>query len=398
MTERSARPAGLGAAAEALLDEGFAAAERLRRSLRPEAAPLVGAPARGLARAGFVAARAWAGLAAAVPARGWRVAWRELDDKLEAFELFQEAPRLLGLDPEGAGIAVAAERARRLGSWQAPWAVEGFAYHRAAAALARGEEPDLRGAGGADLPATSLVVLHTGSGLALAERALGQEARESGLAAALARFVERCRALARPGFAGAMLEAVGLVARTLHPDRVRAIGRTLAEVTELEPQLAELFWHGAGRALCFLPTNAAPCASAPWRAVGMAWREPPDDAGRDNALAGLAWALTLVNLRHPEVLEAVLRHHAATLAAGRREALAFADGVGAAVVVWRDLAPGDRTLPAFLAHRPAPEVAPLWQRLVAEPGRTAVDEQPALAREGRLGEVFRCRFRHGGNR
>ena len=84
---------------------------------------------------------------------------------------------------------------------------------------------------------------------------------------------------------------------------VRIVDRGLSAI---DPDIVGYFWHGVGRGLYFLPINALPCSSSTWRAVEMAHEEAPHTLGRLNALGGLAWAVTLVNIRHPAILEAFL--------------------------------------------------------------------------------------------
>jgi hypothetical protein len=288
------------------------------------------------------------------------------------------------------------------------------------------------------VPADSLLALHTGMGLAFAEQALDALPPRPGpaeLRRGLARFVALCRDNSRPGYAAAAIEGLGLVTRTLRPALVADAGEQLARLdgggeameeggdglgaaapaagrpvagngdrardaagaaaaaaaADGHGQLEATFWHGAGRALYFLPSNAPPPCSAPWRAVGMARREPPHAAGRDNALSGLAWALTLVNLRHPEVLAALLAHHSPSAA----ECGPMADGISSAISLWHQLAPTDPWLAAFLRWRPLPaagRAAARWERLVAAPCAAALGvEGERLRQEGRLGELFYCR-------
>src|SRR5262249_42763392 len=67
-----------------------------------------------------------------------------------------------------------------------------------------------------------------------------------------------------------------------------------------------------------------------------------------NAMAGLAWALTLVNLRTPKILELFLANHRTTLVAYD----AFANGVRSAAQVWHVWAPATHYLDDLRQHRP----------------------------------------------
>jgi hypothetical protein len=301
--------------------------------------------------------------------------WRELANKLEAFECFQQAPSLLGLTP---GVALpldaALQRTVALGTYRAVWASEGLGYARAESG-----RMDLRLDG---LPANAVVPLHTGAGLSFAGRLLAA-GRAPG-AAELARWLAAWEERARPGYGCIAVEALGLVARNLYPYLLPRLGERLEAIG---PAHAELLWHGAGRGLYFAPSHALPYSGALGRAFEKAWREPPGEPGRRNATAGLAWALTLVNLRHPEILAGALGRHRDEI--GSVEA--FANGVSSAVLVWYDIVGLDPHLTAFLAFRPhSPALAALWLDLVLRPCEEALQHTyPQLRQGGGLASLFR---------
>jgi hypothetical protein len=128
--------------------------------------------------------------------------------------------------------------------------------------------------------------------------------------------------------------------------------------------------------------------------------EAPPGGPRANALAGLAWALVLVNQRHPVVVEAFLGRHGDRLEAGwyddaGNEATAqdaFASGVATACAVRELTSPGHPVGERFLSHRPAsPALARRWRELVVEPGRWGIGELlPRLTAEGRVSDL--CRY------
>lgn len=303
-------------------------------------------------------------------------ALRELANKLEVFALFHGAAAALGAVPAahadpGPPLAELAARAARLPAYDSVWVTEGVGHARAVGWLAAGapaarlrrelERPEL--------PATARLPLHTGTGLALAEQALAEIAaganRPETVRAALRRHLGRCRAAAVSGYELAVFEGLGFVARTLRSALVPEIDRALAP---LAPVWREAFWHGAGRGLYLAAVHALP-GSTP-RAIAAARREPPNAAGRANAAAGLAWALTLVNLRHPEVAAAALGGWAAGAAAGERTAIGH--GVASAVGLWLAGPGRERTLAGFLDHRPMGRGgAAAWRALVVLPCRRA---------------------------
>jgi hypothetical protein len=332
-----------------------------------------------------------------LPGRAGAFAWQEFKDKWECFELFEWAPRALRA-PAGAGAPLAelASRAWALGEYRGLWATEGLGYDHAERAL-RGGPPCglLAGGNGRGLPPGSLPALHAGMGLAFAVRLLGalpRGDRAADLRTALREFVRLCRDNAAEGHAEAALEGLGLATRNLFPHLVRPVDRQLADV---DPDLVAYFWHGVGRALYFAPTNFIPCACWAWPGLDKARHEAPHRTGRLNAVAGLGWALALVNIRRPEVIESFIERHGGRLA----EDGAFANGVSSAALVWRHWAGPEEYLDGLLRHAPDPSrpgLGELWRRLVADPCREALEgEYPVLAWENRLGTIFRYRERPG---
>jgi hypothetical protein len=316
---------------------------------------------------------------------------RELANKLAAFAGFQRAPELLrlaaGAEPiSSEQLPELLRRAGALGAGRALWAAEGLSYALAERAGEEGRAPDwLRPSLETERARTAqpTVPLHTGAALSFARRLLA--AGELPEPETLARWLAAWKRSAQPGYETVAVEALGLVARNLYP---HLVSRLAAQLAAGGPLLAEAFWHGAGRGLYFTPTHALPFSAAHSRAFEKARREPPDEAGRRNATAGLAWALTLVNLRDPEVLADVLRRHGREIAYSD----AFADGVAAAVLVWLDALGYDAGLRAFLTWRPAqPGPAALWRDLVLAPCDEALRlTYPRLCRSGGMAALFRC--------
>jgi hypothetical protein len=364
-----------------------------------------------------------AALALAAPNLRERLGWQELANKLEAYSLFRHAAGALGPGSRRLPLAAQVARAQALGPYRALWVIEGLGFRHAEMGWRSGAEPRelLGGDGAADVPAGTLVALHCGMALSLASRMLGRIARSAAWAAsaasaasaaagelrrALAEFITASQEISRPGYAGAVLEGLGFAARLLRPRWVPAIAR---ELPGLAAEVDACFWHGVGRALYFLPANLSPRRSAPWRAAAMALSEPVQAAGPpgspgpqatenraadaatdracNNALAGLAWPLVLINLRHPQVLSSFLRRHAPLA-----EDAAFVSGVGSALRVWCDCMPGDPYVAALRGYRPQPPeagLARLWQHSIAAECAAAMEEDyPRLREQGRLGELF----------
>ena len=75
-----------------------------------------------------------------------------------------------------------------------------------------------------------------------------------------------------------------------------------------------------GRAIYFSARYFLPWTRIPWASIAG---EAPHEIGRQNIISGLAWAITLVNMRHPAVMERLITEHQ-----GELDKDAFANGVG----------------------------------------------------------------------
>lgn len=373
----------------------FRAGDHAQRGFWDTASGLTTADAltsRGMMRTTLNAVRQSAGaLGQLAPGADARAALLEFQNKLQVFNLFEHADAVLGLPPGAdASLVELVGRADSLDPFLRVWAAEGIGHYYAESVWeARGEPRGLLSGG---VPARAAAALHAGMGLSLADRVLASLTKEgrdpaasSGLQGALRRFFVLCRENSAEGYVGAACEALGLVTRNLYPHLVPAVDRQL---TELGEHLAEFFWHGVGRAIYFTPTNYVPGLGGARRALEMSRREPPHETGRLNALSGVAWALVLVNLRHPEVIESALRQCADETLAGD----AFVNGVTSAAVVWRDSTADDPHLETLCAHRPGADSAARWRALVEQPCRRALDTfYEPLKKRSRVGEVFRYR-------
>lgn len=268
-----------------------------------------------------------------LPSEDSRVSWQEFQNKLEAFTSFAYADTQLG-ELADAGLREAVHAAAALGPYASVWSMEGLG-HREAERLWK-RRPSTYGIISHGLPARSLIPLHAGMGLSFACRSLesGGDVRDR-----LARFFDLCEVNSLDGYFGAAYEALGLIARNLYPEWVRAIDRAL----EFDTELLSYFWHGVGRGIYFVPTNFPTLASAPWRSISMARQEPPHELASLNALSGLIWAFTLVNIRHPQLLGALVEHHGEELL--RNEG--YWNGLGSALMVWRMTSPDDPSPDVF---------------------------------------------------
>ena len=279
-----------------------------------------------------------------LPESSGKLAWQEFQNKLQAFYLFEYVDSVLGLSP-GAPVSLAEMIGRtfKLEPFLAPWATEGIGHYYTHLQTSAGMPRDLIGCDRTQrLPPESMVPLHTGMGLALAQAAAS---RRLGSAATAELFVQLCQDNACPEFLGATLEALGLVVRNLYPDLMGSVSQYLWHSNS---ELFEYFWHGAGRGIYFAPINFLPYLSRPWQGYEMCVRETPNDVARQNAVAGFAWAMTLVNLRHPVILAAFLEQHGERLAKDD----AFSNGIFSALVIWRACAPTETSISDLLQYQP----------------------------------------------
>ena len=328
-------------------------------------------------------------LAAALPA-STQASWQEVRNKLEAFEHFQFADQIVSTPGRSSGLEARVEGAERFGAYQGLWLTEGLGFAFAEAAWRAGEPRDLLRQSALDaLPASSWIPLHTGMGLSLARRALPElesPASAATVATALERFDRRCRDNARDGFALASYEALGLVVRQLAPEAAGRVDRALADGGQ---RRRGAFWHGLGRGLYFVASQTLPGSTG--RAVDKARREAPAGLPRANALSGLAWAVTLVNLRQPAVLETFL----ADQRFSPEEGDAVAGGIASALLLWVEAAGREATFEQFQSHRPRDDVDEDWRRLVAEPCARALAGWSARKRKHGAGEIFHHRQPRG---
>lgn len=327
----------------------------------------------------------------ATPGRLGMDAWRELANKVQVYLLVKRVAARVG-EPSTGGpfdLATLLRRAYQLSGFEALWAVEGLGHDYAERSWPADGKPQalLSGAGGEDLPAKSLTMLHAGIGLAFAQRLLAELPPGVPLqrtADTVAAVLELCRANSRPGYEGAAIESLGLVTRTFHGPRLHEMDAALRRLGEDDAR--GFFWHGVGRALYFLPINIVPAGDTTWRPFEMALAEAPDPTARHNAVAGLGWAFTLVDMRAPELMERLLlAPHGASL----RRLEGFANGVASSLTMRTDTTPGSELVDRFLGHRPT-TAGDLWRELVTEPSRHALERvYPRLRAAGRLGEIFR---------
>ena len=318
---------------------------------------------------------------------GRRRTLREIANKLEVFILVKNLASILDLPPgEFIPVEELITKAYAMGAFPALWAVEGVGHYYADSYWQLRGYPDgllLKSA----VPEKSLLMLHAGMGLAFADRLLGNltsQASESEIRSAVEEFIQLCRRNSRTGYLGAGVESLGLVTRDFYPDLLKSIDQQLRNAAE---ELTGFFWHGVGRALYFSREYFLPVLCTVWSGIEV---EVPEGRDRLNAIAGLAWAITLVNMRQPAIMEGALQSY---FSSGMQSA--FSNGVSSAVMMRYDTTPGEPLIPAFYRHRVDPEkkdLAEVWQASVTQPSLEAMQHDYEMLRERKhLDHIFQYR-------
>lgn len=326
-----------------------------------------------------------AGTAAALFLTGEsRIAWQELQNKLQTFNLFAHIDLELDLQQQNGPLSRVLERALRLGPYHSVWAIEGVGHLYAESGDEFGRPINLK-AEVNTLPPSTLVALHSGVGLSFAGHCLEAiTSQRTQVRSMLERFLARCDENSHKAYVGAAYEALGLATRNLYPHLMPEIDHHLAEIDE---ELITYFWHGVGRGIYFAPTNLLPDGETSRSLMKQVQQESPHELAQSNTFSGLIWALVLVNIRHPQILEAFVRD-----SLGELDREIFTSALCSACVIWRDSSPEDKSLSALWRHRPSDSrTAELWDACVSVPCSRMVNEYYPALRNAGLGRLFRHR-------
>lgn len=341
------------------------------------------------------------GLGGLVTRQDGMLVMQELRNKFEVFFLVAAVGDKLNIpaQPPYPELAELVERAYKLGHYPALWAVEGLGHFYADTFWARNEMPEgiLRGERIEGVPPKALLMLNAGIGMSFAQHLLKDVTHLSPrpkFRRVLQQFVSLCRDNATPGYEGAALESLGLVARSgaftgdsQPPLMVQIISEELAE---MDPEARSFLWHGAGRATYFLPINFIPFYGSIPHAANMIRHAAPDEDALYNALSGLAWGVAMVNIRHPAIVANWL---------GQQPDLpaeAIGNGFASGLMMRNDTTPEAALATNFYQYQPGSEDRRLmdtWRKAVHQPCEDALQHQyPVLAENGQLGEIFRYRI------
>ena len=321
---------------------------------------------------------------------------QEFSNKLQIIMLVTHVHAELGLDANTVdSLQVLVDKVGAMQTFPRVWATEGLGNWFGDVAIAKaagGPDPArlLTDPTLASLPPWSMTMLHAGIGMSFAKAILVKlepKSSTDSIRAGIARFVTLCHESSRPGYAGAALESLGLATRTLYPNMLRLIDQ---EIPSVDPDLHGYYWHGAGRAMYFEPMGMLPSVNAPWRVIRRLDVEAPHDLARRNILAGVAWALTVVNMRHPSVMETFLRHHGELAKSND----AFTNGVVSALLMRYDTTREDAWIRPFVNNVPHGDEAltTLWREVITAPCEEALGKTyRELSDSHSLEQVFHYR-------
>lgn len=289
---------------------------------------------------------------------------QEFQNKLQAFYLFEYVDSILEFrEGEVANLTDMLHKARSLGPFFSVWATEGVG-HYYAYQLAT-SSPSVHGilSDAINVPAENLIPLHTGMGLALAEVSLNRHSAPEALADA---FVQFCQRNSRHEYWPAAMEALGLVVRNLRPELIAPLDQLFSSGYD---DLRAYFWHGIGRGHYFAVVNSLPR----WNAAGQGFEmcfQSPHELGKLNALSGFAWAMTLVNLRHPEIIASWLDRYSAMITSD-----AVANGIASSLLVWAFSAPDDHPIRALAQYQPVgSSILPrIWENQVQQSAHVVLE-------------------------
>lgn len=349
----------------------------------------------------FLLRRAVAACRTLIPYRAGRLAWLEFDNQIALFHSFRKAAVLLA--PRMTSPALLSERihsTQTLGPYLSLWTIEGLGYYYAE--IAQESDPSPQNLLADDvtrtLPAGCMVPLHAGMGTSFGMRLLRTLSRSDGetqIREMIHRFLNLCEGNSTTGCVGGAIETLGLVIRTLHPQRLRAFERALLKV---DPEQYGYFWHGVGRGLYLAFPRALHSPRSRWSALAMAQQEPRSAAALRNAVSGFAWPLLMVNIRHPDILEHFIWQHRRDLASDT----ALTDGFRSVSLIWHAWAGHDAYSTRFFNHLPLKsetEATDLWKHYLVEPCMESMASCSADLQESRrFGELYRFREAVTGHR
>lgn len=265
-------------------------------------------------------------------------------NRLEAYRLFAS-----GGHPIDRSLKAVGELCTSSATYESLWTMEGVGYFKTI------ESMRLREASPAifsDVPTKAVIPLTTGVGMALGLFSL--RLHNGDIRGLVGQFLGLCRRHVRDEHREVAIESFGLVScLMLTPERSIALANEFRD----QSSLGDLhFWHGFGRGLYFSPLSVCPILEQRSIPIRLATALPPDDLSRRNCISGLAWALALVNVRHPTVIDAFLKRNAHHV-----DDDTIAVGINAALALWQKWAPESDLASRICSYTPKCDV-PAWFR------------------------------------
>jgi hypothetical protein len=334
-----------------------------------------------------------AGLAAAAVGPNSALYTQQAKNTRYIFVLVRNNPEEIGIPKSGEfDLAFYMDKAYGIGDFENIWSVEGLGhvYSQRTWILKHNVSEDAHGilidGQAASMPEKSLTMMHAGLGLCIAESLMKQLTLDSStqdVERVLKTFIKLCNNNSRPGYVGCALESLGLVTRCFNYPMTGLVQRVLADVDSIA---WEFFWRGAGRALYFSPGHMMQPLFSPWIAAEM---EAPNERAFKILKAGISWPTNIVNMRHPEIFEDLIKRRGA---AEEHEGT-IRHGVAASTTMAMDITPNHPVVKSYLEYKPKStdqKIQALWEKLVHEPVYRAVHRyQPILKRHKMLDQVFR---------
>ncbi len=298
----------------------------------------------------------------------------EFNRMLSVFKVFRDADKSPQLrNPSPSRLPLFLQQAIDRRDTSLAWLIEGAGY-RYGHWLVQGKEPGFK----ADdllshLPAGAAQAFYLGVGLYVGHAYLGKWEKTNRDPALIARDLDELGArnpeLVR--YQAPVIDSIGFVLRLISPGVLKQID---AALLQHHPEMNLYLWSGAGRAIYFRYPRALYPQGEAWSCVQRILAEAPRPSCREGAQAGLGFAVTLINITRPELLEAFIGEHARELSANP----GFSRGVQEVLDMWHSLWGADAVVEALSAREsPSLDAAAkdLWHSAIREPARRILQRE-----------------------
>jgi hypothetical protein len=157
------------------------------------------------------------------------------------------------------------------------------------------------------------------------------------------------------------------------------------ELRRRNDELTRYFWHGVGRSSYFAYEYLPPCCDL---IIDQAAADAASEVERSNFVAGLAWAVTLVNLRNPDLIDFVFHRHRL-----QPEYIApLANGVVSSLLVAHDTAPAVEFMDSFCDYHWSTGEWPYRREVLQDPcSLVATLNRMGIRDRIRMGDLYQFR-------